>query len=106
MKPQLTENSDSSNCQRLVDSIKENLTDFSHERKKKQMLTLAPKYWTIQKPAVFYNVSEHVVKQARKLNKEKGILALEGFFLGAISEKTVLQTNQQTNQISKHLILG
>ena len=70
------------------------------------MLTLAPKYWTIQKPAVFYNVHEHAVKQARKPNKEKGILALEGFFLGAISEKTVLQTNQQTNQISKHLILG
>ena len=39
--PQLTENSDCSNCQRLVDSIQEKLTDCSNERKI-QMLTLAP----------------------------------------------------------------
>ena len=39
------------------------------------MLTLAPKDWTIQKTMEFFNVSEHAVKQARKLKKEKGILA-------------------------------
>ena len=73
-EPQLTEKSDCTNCQRLVDSIKEKLTDCSNYRKMK-MLTLAPKDWTIQKTMEFFNVSEHTVKQARKLKKEKGILA-------------------------------
>ena len=68
---QLTENSDCSNCQRLVDSIKEKLTDCSNETKI-QMLTLAPEDWTIQKAREFFDVSEHAVKQARKLKKEKG----------------------------------
>ena len=40
-KPQLNKNSNCSNCQRLVDSIKEKLTDCSNERKT-QMLTLVP----------------------------------------------------------------
>ena len=38
---QLTENSDCSDCQRLVDSIEEKLTDCSNE-KKIQVLALAP----------------------------------------------------------------
>ena len=53
-EPQLTENSDCSNCLRSVDSINEKLTDFSNERKM-QMLTLAPEDWTIQKTVEFFN---------------------------------------------------
>ena len=68
-----TENSDCSNCQELVDSLKEILTDSSNERKI-QMLTLAPEDWAIQKTVDFFNVSEHAAKQARKLKKEKKIL--------------------------------
>ena len=41
-EPQLTENNDCSNCQRLVDSIKEKITDRSNKRKI-QMLTLLHK---------------------------------------------------------------
>ena len=66
-EPHLTDNIDCSNCQRLVDSTKVKLTDCSNERKI-QILTLAPEDWII-------HVSEHVVKQARKLKKEKWILA-------------------------------
>ena len=33
LEPQFTENRDCSNCQRLVDSLKEILTDCSNERK-------------------------------------------------------------------------
>ena len=73
-EPQLTKNSDCSNCQRLVDLIKEKLTNCSNKRKI-QMLTLAPEDWTIQKTVEFFNVSEHAVTQAGKLKKEKGILA-------------------------------
>ena len=72
-EPQLTENSDCSNCQRLVDSVKEKLTDHSN-KSKIQMLTLAQEDWTIQKTVDFFSVSEHAVKQAKKLEKEKGIL--------------------------------
>ena len=39
------------------------------------MLTLVPEDWTIQKIMEFFNVSEHAVKQARKVTEEKGILA-------------------------------
>ena len=38
------------------------------------MLALAPEDWAIQKTVEFFHVSEHAVKQARKLTKEKGIL--------------------------------
>ena len=74
LEPQLTENSDCSNCQRLMDSVKEKLTVRSNERKI-QMHTLAPEDWTMQKTVEFFNVSEHAVKQARNPKKEKGILA-------------------------------
>ena len=72
---QLTENSDCSNCQGLAESIKEKLIDCSNERKI-QVVTLAPKDWPIQKTVEFFNVREHAVKLARKLKKEKGILAI------------------------------
>ena len=49
-------------------------THCSNERKI-EILTLAPEDWTMQKTVKFFNVSEHAVKQARKLKKEKGILA-------------------------------
>ena len=39
-EPQLNENSNCSNCQRLVDSIKEKPTDCSSERKYKYLLLL------------------------------------------------------------------
>ena len=69
-EPQLTENNDCNNCLKLVNSIKEKLTDCSKE-KKVQMLTLVPDDWTIQKTVDFFSVSQHVVKQARKLKKEE-----------------------------------
>ena len=51
-EPQLNENSNCSNCQRLVDSIKEQLTDCSSERKI-QILTFAPEDWSVQQTGVF-----------------------------------------------------
>ena len=76
-EPQLTENSDCSNCQRLVDSIKEKLTDCSNERKIKNTnaYSCSRRLDNTKNSAKFFNVSEHAVKQVRKLKKEKGILA-------------------------------
>ena len=51
-EPQLTENTDCSNCQRLVDAIKEKLTGCSNQRKI-QMLTLAPEDWQSKKQSSF-----------------------------------------------------
>ena len=48
LEPKLTENSDCSNCQRSVDSIKEKITHCSNKRKI-QILILAPEHWTVQK---------------------------------------------------------
>ena len=87
-EPQLTENNDCNNCLKLVNSIKEKLTDCSKE-KKVQMLTLVPDDWTIQKTVDFFSVSQHVVKQARKLKKEKGILATpSGYFREGLGKET------------------
>ena len=73
LEPELTESSDCSNYQRLVHSLNKKLTDCSNKRKI-QMLALTPEDWAIQKTVEFFHVSEHAVKQARKLTKEKGIL--------------------------------
>ena len=65
-EPQLTENSDCRNCQRLVVSIKEKVTDCSNERKSTSAYS-CPENWTVQKRVEFFNVSEYLVKKARKL---------------------------------------
>ena len=53
------------------------------------MLILAPEDWTIQKTVEFSNVSEHAVKQARKLKKEKGILATpSNYYREALDKET------------------
>ena len=53
------------------------------------MLTLAPEDWAIQKTVCFFNVSEHAVKQARKLKKEKGILeTLSNYYREGLDKET------------------
>ena len=59
---------------KLVYSIKEKLKESDKERKI-QLLTLVPDDWSIYRTMEFVNFSEYSVKQARKLKKEKGILA-------------------------------
>ena len=66
-EPQLNENSNCSNCQRLVDSIKEKLTDCSSERK--IQILLLQKIGQSNK-LEFFNVTEHAVKQDRKLKQK------------------------------------
>ena len=59
---------------KLVYSIKEKLKESDKERKI-QLLKLVPDDWSIYWTIEFFNVSEYSVKQARKLKKEKGLLA-------------------------------
>ena len=57
--------------------MKEKFSDKSLANNRKiQILTLAPASWPRASVATFFNVSEHMVREARKLAKEKGILEL------------------------------
>jgi hypothetical protein len=63
------------NLDRLVDLMK-NKIKISNRRQKIQILTIAPASWSIEKTKTEFNVSTYMVRQARKLAKEKGILEL------------------------------
>ena len=58
----------------LLYLIKEKMK-ISSKQRKIQLLTLAPRSWSIARTATEFNVSEYKVRQARKLKDEKGILA-------------------------------
>ena len=55
--------------------MKEKLKGSSFSEKI-QILTLVPDSWSRSYCATFFNVSEHLVRQARELKKSKGILAV------------------------------
>ena len=55
-----------------------------------QLLTVVSDDWSIKKTVNFFNVAEHLLKMARKLRKEKGILAVpEGYSREAEEEMKV-----------------
>ena len=88
LEPKLTENSDCSNYQRSVDSIKEKITHCSNKRKNKFLL-LPQNIGQSKKTVEFFNVSGHPVKQARKLKKEKVILAtLSNYYREGLDKET------------------
>ena len=66
-----------SNCSdmdRLVELLKVKL-QVSPKHKQIQLLTLAPESWSIQRTAEEFNVTIYQATEAKKLRKEKGILA-------------------------------
>ena len=68
---------ESSKCNdlyKLVGLIKEKLLVLSWNEKVK-LLTLTPESWTIEKTMKEFQVSKYLVKKARSLKKELGILA-------------------------------
>ena len=48
--------------------------DSTSKEEKYQILTLAPSSWTIQKTVEFFNTTNHYVKTARSIKKNKGVL--------------------------------
>ena len=77
---QLESNSDStdeeetSDTEILMGLLREKIKTSSRQEKIK-LLTLVPHSWTKKKTVEFFQVSQHMVKRARQLKKEKGILA-------------------------------
>ena len=57
----------------LLDQIKEKCKKVNRKEKNK-LLTLVPDSWTIQRTMDEFSVTEYIVKRARELKKEKGIL--------------------------------
>nr|XP_033813764.1 uncharacterized protein LOC117366495 [Geotrypetes seraphini] len=59
----------------LLTELKQKL-ELSSNREKIQILTLAPHSWTSEKTALEFGVSTRMVKKARKLKQQGGILAV------------------------------
>ena len=80
---------------KLLDAIKEKET-ISLNEEKVQLLTLTPDSWSIKNTCNAFSGSDHLVKKARKLKNEKGILAKpeakKGHPLEDIVKQRVIET--------------
>lgn len=73
----------------MISLIKEKIVSVGRS-KQIQILTLAPPSWSKEKIMAEFNVSEYLVRQARKLKKEKGILSIPDPRKGKLlSEETI-----------------
>lgn len=76
-QPSMSRSRPCNNCadlDNLIEELKEKCK-VSNRRTKVQILTLVPRSWTIKDTTTAFDVSERMVKQARKLKEEHGILA-------------------------------
>ena len=63
-------------CDVLMRQVKEKL-DKCHTREERiQLLTLIPEHWSRERAVSFFNVTEYMVRTARNVKKEKGILGI------------------------------
>ena len=67
-------NSSHSDLDRFVDLLKAKI-QISPRQEKIKLLTLAPESWTKKKTQEVFGVSDRMVKRARQLKRDKGILA-------------------------------
>ena len=58
---------------RLINAMREKI-DISSKPEQVQILTITPESWSIRRTGQEFKVSEHLVRKARKLRCEKGIL--------------------------------
>ena len=71
-----------------MESVKEKI--ISNRQEKIKVLTLVPPSWTIKDSSSYFGVPESIIKKARKLKSEKGLLAEPNKKLGKkISEDMV-----------------
>ena len=73
----------------LMESVKEKIS-ISNRQENIKLLTLVPPSWTIKDSSSYFGVPESIIKKARKLKSEKGLLAEPNKKLGKkISEDMV-----------------
>ena len=61
-------------CDKLMESVKEKI-GISSRQENIKLLTLVPPSWTIKDLSSYFGVPESMIKKARKLKSEKGLLA-------------------------------
>ena len=61
---------------KVLEAIHKKFGHTSSYNEKTSLLTLAPKYWSLEKTAEFFETTEYMVREAWKLNKEDGMLAM------------------------------
>lgn len=79
----------------LIDELKEKLRLSSHAQKI-QILTLAPDSWAKEKIVEEFGVTDYMVRQARKLKKTAGVLALP---TGKVGKKLSEQVTQRVEAL-------
>lgn len=91
----------------MICLLKEKILSVGRSQKI-QILTLAPESWSKEKVMKEFNVSEYIVRQARKLKREKGILAIPDPKKGkTLSENTIkLVTDFYQNDESSRVLPG
>ncbi len=76
----------------LVGLMKEKLDAGLSSREKIQLMTLAPASWSRQKVSQYFGVSEYIVREARALVEERGIIALPDQKKGSTLSDEVIQS--------------
>lgn len=70
---------DSVDLHEILSALKQKFeTESTSVSEKLQILTIIPQNWTIEKTCKFFHTTEHMVKKARRLRKEKGPLGVPG----------------------------
>ena len=75
---------------RLMESVKEKI-GISSRQENIKLLTLVPPSWTIKDSSSYFGVSESMIKKARKLKSEKGLLAEPNKILGKKISEAMLK---------------
>ena len=60
---------------KLINAIREKINISSKQEQVQILTTITPESWSIRKTCQEFEVSEHLVRKARKLQCEKGLLA-------------------------------
>ena len=75
---------------RLMESVKEKI-GISSRQENIKLLTLVPPSWTIKDLSSYFGVPESMIKKARKLKSEKGLLAEPNKILGKKISEAMLK---------------
>ena len=76
---------------KLMEQIRDKVS-IAPYNEKMQILTLIPESWTIKKASCYFKVSEYLVKRARDLKNQKGILASPERRKGKMLPNEVVET--------------
>ena len=80
----------------LFKSVKQRLNQAQSYNEKISLLTIAPTYWSIDKTATYFNTTHYMIREARKLLRDKGLLA----------KRDVMASGGILSQLTKTLVVA